>query len=141
MLTIKVKKLKGDVVVPSYAHAGDAGMDVYAAEDIHIKKGERAKVPTGIAMEIPDGFVGLVWDKSGLSMNHGLKTLGGVIDSGYRGEVVIGIINLSNEDYTLKKGHKVAQILIQKVETPAIQEVEEISDSRRGEKGFGSTGK
>lgn len=141
MLTIKIKKLKSDAVLPNYAHAGDAGMDIYASEDVHVKKGERAKVPTGIAMEIPEGYVGLVWDKSGLSMNHGLKTLGGVIDSGYRGEVMIGVINLSNEDYTLEKGHKVAQILIQKIETPVVEEVEELSDSHRGEKGFGSTGK
>lgn len=142
MFTIKIKKLKPDAVLPNYAHQGDAGMDMYAAEDVHIKKGERAKVPTGVAMEIPEGYVGLVWDKSGLSMNHGLKTLGGVIDSGYRGEVMIGIINLSdNQDYTVVRGHKIAQLLIQKVEAPIIREVEELEDSHRGEKGFGSTGK
>lgn len=141
MFIIKIKKLKPDAVLPNYAHAGDAGMDVYASEDVHIKKGERVKVPTGVAMEIPEDYVGLVWDKSGLSMNHGLKTLGGVIDSGYRGEIIIGIANLSNEDYMIGKGHKVAQILIQKVEASTIDEVEELSDSHRGEKGFGSTGK
>lgn len=141
MFTIKIKKLKSDAILPNYAHQGDAGMDMHAAEDVQVKKGERAKIPTGVAMEIPEGYVGLVWDKSGLSMNHGLKTLGGVIDSGYRGEVIIGVMNLSNEDYTLKKGHKVAQLLIQKVEVPMIQEVEELEDSHRGEKGFGSTGK
>jgi len=106
MITIKIKKLKPDAVLPNYAHSGDAGMDMYASEDVHIRKGERAKVPTGIAMEIPEGYVGLVWDKSGLSINHGLKTLGGVIDAGYRGEIIIGIANLSSEDYTLKKGTK-----------------------------------
>lgn len=116
-------------------------MDMYASENVHIRKGERGKVSTGIAMEIPEGYVGLVWDKSGLSMNHGLKTLGGVIDSGYRGEIMIGIANLSNEDYTIERGHKVAQLIIQKVETPIIQEVVELNDSHRGEKGFGSTGK
>lgn len=141
MLTIKIKKLKADAILPNYAHQGDAGMDMYASEDVHIKKGERMKVPTGIAMEIPVGYVGLVWDKSGLSMNHGLKTLGGVIDAGYRGEIIIGIANLSNEDYTIEKGHKVAQMLIQKIEAPTIEEVEELGDSHRGEKGFGSTGK
>ncbi len=141
MLTIKIKKLKEGVVLPNYAHAGDAGMDMYASEDIHIRKGERGKVPTGIAIEIPDGYVGLVWDKSGLSINHGLKTLGGVIDAGYRGEIIIGIANLSSEDYTLEKGHKVAQLLIQKIEAPTIEEVKELEDSHRGEKGFGSTGK
>ena len=141
MLTIKIKKLKNDAVLPNYAHSGDAGMDMYASEDVHIRKGERAKVPTGIAMEIPEGYVGLVWDKSGLSINHGLKTLGGVIDAGYRGEIIIGIANLSSEDYTLEKGHKVAQLLIQKIESPVVEEAIELKDSHRGEKGLGSTGK
>ena len=141
MLTIKIKKLKPDAVLPNYAHSGDAGMDMYASEDVHIRKGERAKVPTGIAMEIPEGYVGLVWDKSGLSINHGLKTLGGVIDAGYRGEIIIGIANLSSEDYTLEKGHKVAQLLIQKIESPVVEEAIELKDSHRGEKGLGSTGK
>ena len=141
MITIKIKKLKPDAVLPNYAHSGDAGMDMYASEDVHIRKGERGKVPTGIAMEIPEGYVGLVWDKSGLSINHGLKTLGGVIDSGYRGEIIIGIVNLSSEDYTLEKGHKVAQLLIQKIESPVVEEAIELKDSHRGEKGLGSTGK
>lgn len=141
MVTIKIKKLKTDAILPNYAHPGDAGVDVYASENVHMKKGERAKVSTGIAMEIPDGYVGLVWDKSGLSMNHGLKTLGGVIDAGYRGEVMIGVINLSHEDYVIEQGHKVAQILIQKIEAPNIKEVKELDNSHRGEKGFGSTGK
>ena len=138
---IKIKKLKNNAVLPSYAHAGDAGMDMYAAEDVHIRKGERGKVPTGISIEIPEGYVGLVWDKSGLSINHGLKTLGGVIDAGYRGEIIIGIANLSSEDYTLEKGHKVAQLLIQKIESPVVEEAIELNDSHRGEKGLGSTGK
>ena len=141
MITIKIKKLKPDAVLPNYAHSGDAGMDMYASEDVHIRKGERAKVPTGIAMGIPEGYVGLVWDKSGLSINHGLKTLGGVIDAGYRGEIIIGIANLSSEDYTLEKGHKVAQLLIQKIESPVVEEAIELKDSHRGEKGLGSTGK
>jgi len=141
MLTIKIKKLKNDAVLPNYAHSGDAGMDIYASENVHVRKGERAKVPTGIAMEIPEGYVGLVWDKSGLSINHGLKTLGGVIDAGYRGEIIIGIANLSSEDYTLEKGHKVAQLLIQKIESPVIEEAIELNNSHRGEKGLGSTGK
>ena len=140
MIKVKIKKIDGDAKIPSYAHGGDAGMDIYSAENLTVKAGEHAKVRTGIAMEIPDGFVGLVWDKSGISMNYGLKTLGGVIDSGYRGEVVIGVVNLSKEDYVVEKGNKIAQILIQKVESPEIKEVEELSNSERGEKGFGSTG-
>jgi len=92
-------------------------------------------------MEISDGFVGLIWDKSGLSHKHGLKTLGGVIDAGYRGEIKIGIINLGTKKYILEKGHKVAQMIIQKRELCEIEEVAELSDTVRGEGGFGSTGK
>ncbi len=116
-------------------------MDVYSVRTITILPGERVQVPTGIAVELPEGHVALVWDKSGLSHKHGLKTVGGVIDQGYRGEYMIGMINLSTEPYILDAGHKVAQILIQKVEHPEIEEVLELSDSSRGEGGFGSTGK
>jgi dUTP pyrophosphatase len=97
MTEIKIKKIDSDAKIPTYAHEGDAGMDIYSVEDLVVKAGEHAKVHTGIAMEIPDGFVALVWDKSGISMNYGLKTLGGVVDAGYRGEVVIGVVNLSKK--------------------------------------------
>ena len=116
-------------------------MDLFANETITINPGEVGKVKSGIAFEIPDGYVGLIWDKSGLSMNHKLKTLGGVIDSGYRGESVIGIINLGAEPYTFEKGHKIAQMLIQKIEHLNVVEVENLSESDRGANGFGSTGK
>ncbi len=141
MIKVEIKKINNDAKIPTYAHSGDAGMDVYSAERVVVKIGERAKVPTGIAMEIPGGFVGLVWDKSGISMNFGIKTLGGVVDAGYRGEVVIGVVNLSKEDYVIEKGDKIAQMLIQKIESPKIIEVEELSNTDRGENGFGSTGK
>ena len=140
-LILKIKKLDPDAIIPQYAHTDDAGMDFYAIETIALKPGERIGVSTGLAIEIPEGYVGLVWDKSGISINDGIKTLGGVIDAGYRGEIKIGIINLSSTDYVLKKGHKIAQILIQKVEQPDIIEVRELSDSERGKNGFGSTGK
>lgn len=127
--------------MPNYAYHNDAGFDLCAIESVTIPAGSRVLVGTGIAMEIPDGYVGLVWDKSGLSNTHGLKTLGGVVDAGYRGEVKVGIINLSTSDYTIGAGHKVAQMLIQKVEQVEIKEVAELSDATRGEGGFGSTGK
>lgn len=92
-------------------------------------------------MEIPEGYVGLMWDKSGLSTNHRIKSLGGVIDSSYRGESLLGVINLGDVPYTVEKGHKVVQMLIQKVETAQIEEVDELSHTTRGEGGFGSTGK
>lgn len=140
-MELRIKKLREDATVPVYAHEKDAGLDLYAAQDTTIPPGERVLIGTGIAIEIPDGFVGLVWDKSGIANNHGLKTLGGVIDAGYRGEVKVGIINLSTTDYLLNAGHKIAQILIQKVEHMNIREVAELSHTVRGDGGFGSTGK
>jgi dUTP pyrophosphatase len=140
-MKLKVKYLAKDIPKLAYAKAGDAAFDLYAAKDITIAPMGRVQVPTGVAMEIPEGYVGLVWDKSGLSHKFGLRTLGGVVDAGYRGEVMVGIINLSKEAYTFEKGHKVAQMLIQKREHCDIVEVKELSDSERGSNGFGSTGK
>ena len=140
-MKLKIKKLTSTATLPQYAHAGDAGMDLFALESIVIKKGERVQVKTGIAMEIPEECAGLVWDKSGLSHKFGLKTLGGVVDAGYRGEIMVGVINLGDTDYTLEAGHKIAQMLIQKVEFPEIIEVESLDETSRGEGGFGSTGK
>ncbi len=140
-LTVKAKKVNLDSILPSYAHPGDAGMDMYTGESLTLAPGQTGKVKTGVCLEIPDGHVGLIWDKSGLSINHGIKTLGGVIDSGYRGEVMIGVVNLGKESYTFEKGHKVAQMLIQKVERVEVVESVELSDTSRGIDGFGSTGK
>lgn len=141
MLTLKVKKLTPDAVMPKVERAGDAGFDLYARESVTVGPGERKQVPIGIALEIPHGYAGLIWDKSGLSHKFGLKTLGGVIDAGYRGEIIVGVINLSEEAYTFEKGHKVAQMVLQKCEQADIVEVDELSDSERGAQGFGSTGK
>lgn len=141
MTNLKVKKLHPDAKVPHYAHADDAGMDLFALEHTVIPVGGRALIGTGIAMEIEEGYVGLLWDKSGLSNTHGLKTLGGVIDSGYRGEIKVGLVNLGSEDYVVGAGHKVAQMLIQKVEHANVVLVEELPNTVRGEGGFGSTGK
>lgn len=141
LMELKIKKLYATAKIPVYAHHSDAGFDLCAVESVMISAGARALIGTGIAMEIPEGYVGLVWDKSGLSNNHGLKTLGGVVDAGYRGEVKVGLINLSDEDYHIQAGHKIAQMLIQKVEYAGIKEVAELSDTARGHGGFGSTGK
>lgn len=140
-MILKVKKLSPEAVLPSYAHPGDAGLDMYSNETVEIPAGEVRKIKSGISLEIPEGYVGLVWDKSGLSMNHAIKSLGGVVDAGYRGEVTFGMINLGKESYTFEKGHKVAQMLIQKVETVEVEEVSELNDTSRGTGGFGSTGK
>lgn len=140
-LTLKIKKLSQNAVIPAYTHPGDAGMDLFSALDVTIKKGEWVGIPIGVAMEIPDGYVGLIWDKSGLSIKSGLKTLGGVVDSGYRGEVKVGIANISSDDYIVHRGEKVAQMLIQKIEHVMVEEVDTLEDTARGADGFGSTGK
>lgn len=140
-MILKIKKLHPDAILPKYATKDDAGMDLFAIENIELGPMERGQIGVGIAMEIPEGYVGLVWDKSGLSHKFGIKTLGGVIDSGYRGEIKVGVINLGKEKYTFEKGHKVAQMIIQKKETPEIVEAAELSDSERGHGAFGSTGK
>lgn len=140
-IRLQIKKISENAILPKVEHEGDAGFDLYTTQTTVIAPGERKQIPTGIAMDIPSGYVGLIWEKSGLSHKAGLKTLGGVIDSGYRGEILVGIINLSDTSYTFEAGHKVAQMIIQKIERPEIIEVEELSQTKRGEAGFGSTGK
>lgn len=140
-MILKVKKLYPDAILPSFARPGDAGMDLFAQNTTVIKAGEKVTIGTGIAMEFPDEYVGLVWEKSGLASVHGLVVLGGVMDAGYRGEYIVSLINLSKEDYILEKGHKVAQVLFQEVEHPEIVETDGLSDSHRGVGRFGSTGK
>jgi dUTP pyrophosphatase len=140
-MKVNIKKISPDATLPSYAHESDAGVDLFSSKTIILSKGERAQVPTGISMEIPEKYVGLIWDKSGLSHKVGLKTMGGVIDAGYRGEVMVGVINLGDESYTIEKGHKVAQMLFQKVKHAELEEVTELSETPRGDGGFGSMGK
>lgn len=139
-MIIKFQKNLDEAIIPHYAHKGDAGMDIFSAEETTIKARERKNIKTGIKIELPDGFVGLVWDKSGLALKNGIKTMAGVIDSGYRGEIGIVLVNLSDQDFKIEKGQKIAQMLIQKVERLEIKEVKELSETKRGEGGFGSTG-
>jgi dUTP pyrophosphatase len=139
MVKIKVKKLCPEAKLPIYANPGDAGMDIYSCEDLVIKPKHRVLVKTGISMEFPKGYVALVWDKSGIA-KKGVTVLAGVGDAGYRGEYKIVLLNIGSQDYFVKKGEKIAQILIQKVEVPQIEEVKELSDSKRGTGGFGSSG-
>ncbi len=140
MVTLRIERIAADLPLPSYAYPGDAAFDLLAAADTEILPGEYGSVATGLKMEIPEGYVGLIWDKSGLSIKNGLKTLGGVVDSGYRGEVMVGIANLSKTPYRFERGHKVAQMIIQKKEEVTIEEGA-VSESARGEHAFGSSGK
>ena len=139
-LKIKVKKLHPDAIIPHYAREGDSGLDLYSVENLIIKAGERALVPTGIAMEYPEGYCTLIWDKSGLAANHGLTMLGGVFEPIYKGEYKIIILNTSKQDYEIKKGQKICQVLVQPIIHAEIEEVQELSESARGPNGFGSTG-
>jgi len=140
-VNINIKRINPDAKIPTYAHPGDAGMDMYSSEEKTINPQEQVFIKTGIVMEIPEGYVGLVWDKSGLSTKHGLKTIAGVIDAGYRGEISIAMANVGSDPYTFKKGEKIAQMLIQKVEQAQFNEISELSETSRGTGGFGSTGK
>jgi len=137
---IKIKKLTPDAIIPKYANPGDAGMDFFSNEETLILPSQRKLISTGIAMAIPFGYVGLIWDKSGIAAKHGIKVLAGVIDSSYRGEIKILLHNLSAEEFKIGKGTKIAQMLIQPAEQKQIIEVKELDDTKRGTGGFGSTG-
>ncbi|MFH0853991.1 MAG: dUTP diphosphatase [bacterium] len=139
-MILKIKKLNPYAKIPYFAHNDDGGMDLFAIEEIHLAPGEKNNIATGIAVEIPEGYAGLIWDKGSMA-NQCLHTIAGVIDAGYRGEVIILIINLSKEFITIKKGQKIAQMLIQKIEQPEIIETFELSDTARQDNKFGSTGK
>jgi len=139
-IKIKIKKLHSEAIIPHYSHEGDAGMDVYSCEDIIIKANQRALVSTGLAIELPDGYVSLIWDKSGISSKFGITKMAGVIEHTYRGEYKILLFNTSNQDYVIKKGQKIAQLLIQPIMTAEIEETQNLSETSRGEGGFGSTG-
>jgi dUTP pyrophosphatase len=139
-MTLKVKRLVPNAKLPIYATLHDAGMDLYSSKTIILSPGQRVTVPTGVAVAIPKGYVGLIWDKSGIAFNGGLKTLGGVIDSGYRGEIGVIIQNLSLKEYTIQEGKKIAQMLVQKIEQKEIIEVDSLDETDRGSGGFGSTG-
>lgn len=139
-MILKVKKLHKDAKLPTHGHAGDAGMDFYAIEDVIFPPGGQMRVHTGVAVEIPEKHVGFIWDKSSISFNKGLKVFGGVIDAGYRGELIMSLVNISDKEVIIEKGHKIAQMIIQKFEHCDIQEVAELSTTARGSGREGSTG-
>src|SRR3989338_9173691 len=131
-MKIKVKKLKDGAKLPTTGHPGDAGIDFYAIEEVIFAPSAQERVHTGVSIEIPDGHVGLIWDKSSISFNQGLKVMGGVIDAGFRGEIVMSMYNTTNKEQKIEKGHKIAQMIIQKFENCDIVEVNELSDTVRG---------
>ncbi len=144
MIAIKIKILDKTLPVPKYAHKGDAGIDLYSSIDCILKPLERKKVPTGIKVSIPEGYAGFVQPRSGLAIKNGISIVNtpGLIDSGYRGEICTILINLDTKKvFKIKKGDKICQLVIQKVEVAKIELVEELDITSRGEGGFGSTDK
>ena len=137
---VKVKKLKENAVVPSYAHDGDAAMDLFSAEDYVVSAGKRVLVSTGIAMELPEGYWANIRGKSGLALKKGISILGGVIEHSYRGEYGVVVLNTSSEDFVINKGDKVAQVVIAPVASVDVDVVSELGDSVRGVGAWGSTG-
>lgn len=143
MITLKIHKLDKLSKTPEYAHTGDAGLDLFSSVDCTIKPFERRKVPTGIKIEIPKGYAGFVQPKSGLAIKSGISLVNtpGLIDSGYRGEVCAILINLDPKNiFKIKKGDKICQLIIHKVEVARLKEVNSLDNTSRGDKGFGSTG-
>ncbi len=143
---LKIKKLRDGAVIPKRATPGSAGMDLYAVldEEKTIEKGEILLVPTGIAIELPDeNYVAYLFARSGLAIKHGITLANcvGVIDSDYRGEVCVGLVNVSNTPYTITPGERIAQLVISPVSLIPTVEIDTLSDTERGEGGFGSTGK
>ena len=144
MVTLQIKRLDPDLPIPRYAHEGDAGLDLLSAVDVELKPGERTRVPTGIAIALPEGCAGFVLARSGRALREGLAlpNAPGLIDSGYRGEIQVVVVNLDPSDpIYIRRGEKIAQLVIQRVEGADIEVVDELPGSQRGEEGFGSTGR
>ena len=144
MTEILIQRLDDGLPLPERAHPGDAGFDLRSAIDTVLKPGERAMIPTGVAVAIPDGFAGLVQPRSGLAARHGVGLVNapGLIDAGYRGEIKVIAINLDpNEPFEVHRGDKIAQLVVYPVPETVLQEVDELPASERGAGGFGSTGR
>jgi dUTP pyrophosphatase len=141
---LAVQRLDGELPLPRYAHDGDAGLDLHARVDVELAPGERAVVPTGVAVAVPVGCVGLVHPRSGLAARHGVGLVNapGTIDAGYRGEVAVVLVNLDRSaPVRLARGERIAQLVIQRVEAVEVVEVAELDATQRGRGGFGSTGR
>jgi len=138
-MVLKVKRIHPAAKLPVYGHPGDAGLDLFSVVDRELAPGDVFAVPTGIQIAVPAGHVGLVWDKSGISLK-GVHRLAGVIDAGYRGEVQVVLINLGGAPFALRPGMKIAQLLVQPVMAVEVVESDALDDTSRGQGGFGSTG-
>ena len=143
-MKVRVRRLDAGLPLPSYARPGDAGLDLFSAETVALKPGERAAVSTGLAVEIPAGYAGFVHARSGRALREGLALVNapGLIDSGYRGEIKVIVVNLDPADpVNVERGDKIAQLVIQPVATAELVETGDLEASERGDGGFGSTGR
>jgi dUTP pyrophosphatase len=142
-MTLRVRRLDDRAQLPTRAYPGDAGLDLYALEDGELGPGERASIRTGIAVEVPDGQAGLVLPRSGLAARQGISIVNapGLIDSGYRGEIRVLLLNTDREArFAFASGERIAQLILVRIETPQVVEVDELATSERGDGGFGSSG-
>ncbi len=141
-IDLPVRRLRPDVPLPVYAHDGDAGLDLAAADETAIASGQRVAVATGLAIAVPRGWVGLVHPRSGLALKQGVTVANapGTIDAGYRGELKVLLVNLGPRTVVLRAGERIAQLLLQQVGQARVVEVDELDETSRGAAGFGSTG-
>jgi dUTP pyrophosphatase len=140
---VLIKRLDPDMPLPAYAHPGDAGADLSAAEDVTLGPGERALVRTGVAIALPQGYAAFVHPRSGLATKHGVTIVNapGTVDAGYRGEIKVTLLNTDREQpVSFRRGDRIAQLIIQRVERAVFHEADELPGSARGDGGFGSTG-
>ena len=143
-MKLPIKRLDRDLPLPTYAHESDAGLDLVASESVTLEPGGRAAVPTGVAVAIPEGYAGFVHARSGRALKEGLALANapGLIDAGYRGEIKVIVANLDpHSPIDIKRGEKIAQLVVQTVATVELEEAETLPESKRGEGGFGSTGR
>jgi dUTP pyrophosphatase len=143
VIEVAVRRLRDDAVLPTRAYAGDAGFDLVACDSVVLGPGERAVVPTGLAVEIPEGYAAFVQPRSGLAARHGITIVNspGLVDSGYRGEVLVVLRNTDSEErFTVEPGMRIAQLVVLQVPEVALTEVDALTESDRGARGYGSSG-
>jgi dUTP pyrophosphatase len=142
MIELPIQRLRAEAVVPARAYSGDAGLDLSACERVVLAPGERALVATGLAVAIPDGYAGFVQPRSGLAAKHGISIVNtpGLVDSGYRGELLVNLVNTdAHESFAVERGMRIAQLVILRVPEVELVEVDELPESERGARGFGSS--
>ena len=139
-MNLRVKKLNQNATLPTRGSGGAVGYDLYSTEELMVPPAHRALVGTGIAIVLPVGVYGRVAPRSGLAVKHGIQVGAGVIDPDYTGEIKVVLFNHGDKDFEVKKGDRIAQLILERCETPEVEEVGEVKDTERGSKGFGSTG-